>query len=132
MKALKTFQLLYIAVWAVVIFNSPALAQDTALPKADIDTVLKDFSQLNDGNKNMILTAAGIPQVNSFDWGKTVAGIIFGGIGFVAFVYGKKNALWRPMVIGIVLMAYPYFVSGTVAFYLLGIGLSAALFFWRE
>lgn len=64
-------------------------------------------------------------------WG-IVGGILFGGIGFVAFMYGKKNAEWRPMVLGISLMVYPYFVRGTLLLYLAGIALSAALYFWRE
>ncbi|MDO8602882.1 MAG: hypothetical protein Q7O04_03420 [Candidatus Omnitrophota bacterium] len=57
---------------------------------------------------------------------------IFGAIGFVAFIYGKKNAAWRSMIIGIALMAYPYFLSGTIAVYLIGIVLTAALYFWRD
>ena len=52
--------------------------------------------------------------------------------GFVAFIYGKKNKFFRPMIIGIALMAYPYFISGTFFIYLVGITLTAALYFWRE
>ena len=66
-----------------------------------------------------------------FSLAKIVAYIIFGAIGFVAFMYGKKNAFWRPMIIGIALMGYPYLVSGTLAIYLIGIALTAALYFWR-
>jgi len=57
--------------------------------------------------------------------------MIFGAIGFVAFVYGKKNAFWPPMIIGLALMMYPYFFSGALAIYLIGIVLTAALYFWR-
>ena len=71
-------------------------------------------------------------QSGVFSAGSILAYIIFGAIGFVAFVYGKKNAFWRPMIIGIALMVYPYFFSGTLVIYLVGIALTAALYFWRE
>ncbi len=67
-----------------------------------------------------------------FNFAKIAACSIFGAIGFVAFVYGKKNTLWRTMTIGIALMAYPYFFSGSLATYLIGIVLTAALYFWRD
>jgi len=70
-------------------------------------------------------------QSGDFDFAKIAACMIFGAIGFVAFVYGKKNAFWRPMFIGLALMVYPYFFSGTLPIYLIGIVLTAALYFWR-
>jgi len=36
------------------------------------------------------------------------------------------------MMIGFALMVYPYFISGTFFLYLVGIALTAALYFWRE
>ena len=60
------------------------------------------------------------------------AGLIFGSVGFVAFIYGKKQTLIKPMIIGIVLMGYTYFLTGTLVMYLVGIALCAALYFWRE
>jgi hypothetical protein len=71
-------------------------------------------------------------QSGALSVGNILAYIIFGAVGFVAFVYGKKNAFWRPLVIGIALMVYPYFVSGTVILYCVGVVLTAALYFWRE
>jgi len=59
-------------------------------------------------------------------------GIIFGSIGFAAFIYGKKQASFKPMVLGITLMAYPYFIPNTVAMYVVGILLTAALFVFRD
>ena len=67
-----------------------------------------------------------------FSTAKIIAYLIFGAIGFVAFIYGKKNTLWRAMTIGIALMVYPYFVSGTTVIYLVGIVLTAALYFWKD
>ena len=61
-----------------------------------------------------------------------VGGLIFGSIGFIAFIYGKKMSEYRPMIIGILLMAYPYFISSNVLLYTIGIALTAALFIFRE
>lgn len=64
-------------------------------------------------------------------WG-LIGGIFFGSIGFVAFVYGKKNSEFRPMILGLILMSYPYFIKSTIALYLVGITLTFILFVWRE
>lgn len=80
----------------------------------------------------VIFATVSLPLASNFSLAKIAAYTIFGGIGFVAFIYGKKNMVWQPMVIGVALMAYPYFVSGTLAIYLTGIILTAALYFWRS
>jgi hypothetical protein len=64
-------------------------------------------------------------------WG-LMGGVVFGSIGFISFVYGKKNSEWKPMIIGIVLMVYPYFLRGTIPLYIAGITLTSGLFFFRE
>ena len=79
-----------------------------------------------------ILAGIGLPQADDFGAAKIFACIIFGAIGFAAFLYGKKNRSFRPMMIGFALMVYPYFISGTFFLYLVGIALTAALYFWRE
>ena len=48
-------------------------------------------------------------------------GLIFGSIGFGYFLYGKKQGRAVPLVCGIALMVYPYFV-GSSAFAMIGIG----------
>jgi hypothetical protein len=58
--------------------------------------------------------------------------ILFGGIGMGAFVYGKKQGLPKPMIIGIALMAYPYFVESGWLIFLIGALLTAALFVFRD
>lgn len=47
----------------------------------------------------------------SFDANALLLSMLVSGIGFVAFVYGKKQSRIPQMVAGVVLMAYPYFVS---------------------
>lgn len=72
-------------------------------------------------------------KIDMFDFSAAnlIAGFIFGSIGFVAFVYGKRMELWKPMLCGIALMAYPYFVSDIVALYAIGAVGTVALFFLR-
>jgi len=60
------------------------------------------------------------------------AGLIFGVVGIAAFTYGRKNGLWRPMGIGLGLIAFPYFVSQTWLLYAIGLVLCGALYFWRD
>lgn len=60
------------------------------------------------------------------------APLMFGTVGFGAFVYGKKIASWRPMVIGAALMAYPYFISSVLLMYVIGIALCASLYLFRD
>ena len=58
--------------------------------------------------------------------------ILFGAIGLGAFIYGKRMVLYKPMVIGIVLMAYPYFVSQTWLMYTIGCALCLGLYVFRD
>jgi hypothetical protein len=100
--------------------------------KLDFYAVCKCFSQTSEANKKMISASNSLLPANFFDPAKIIAYILFGGIGFVAFSYGKKSGLFRPMIIGVALMLYPYFVPGTLGIYLVGIALTAILYFWRE
>lgn len=58
--------------------------------------------------------------------------IAFGIVGFGAFMYGKKTAGVKAMVIGVALMVYPYFVDPTWLLYTIGLALTAALFVFRD
>ncbi len=58
--------------------------------------------------------------------------ILFGSVGFAAFIYGKKAASWKAMAIGIGLMVYSYFIDTTWLLYLIGVALTAALFVFRD
>jgi hypothetical protein len=52
-------------------------------------------------------------------------GLIFGSIGLGFFMYGKRQRSPVPMVCGLVLMIYPYFVGSTLALIAIGIVLMA-------
>jgi hypothetical protein len=66
------------------------------------------------------------------DFSTLIVGTLFGGIGFVAFVYGKKEGLLKPMALGAALMGYAYVVPGTIAQCAVGAVLTAGLFACRD
>lgn len=58
--------------------------------------------------------------------------LLFGCIGLAAFTIGRKRARFKMMIIGIILMGYPYLVPNTLALYALGAILTASLFVFKE
>jgi len=73
-------------------------------------------------------------KIDMFDFGmpNLIAGLIFGSIGFVAFFYGRRMNLWKPMLCGLALMIYPYFVENVALLFGIGGLGTAALFFLRD
>lgn len=61
-----------------------------------------------------------------------VWGILFGIVGSGYFLYGKKQHAGVPMLCGFGLMVFPYFVSSTLMMVLVGAGLMAVPFLFRE
>jgi hypothetical protein len=55
-----------------------------------------------------------------FSGANLLGGLLFGSIGFVAFIYGKRMHVWKPMFLGLALMAYPYFIENDVALFAIG------------
>jgi hypothetical protein len=49
------------------------------------------------------------------------------GIGFVLFVYGKKQQRWPHMLAGIVFSIYPYFTPSSLVMVLVGGALGTGL-----
>jgi branched-subunit amino acid transport protein len=49
------------------------------------------------------------------------------GIGFVLFVYGKKQQRWPHMIAGIVFSIYPYFTPSILVMVLVGVALGTGL-----
>ncbi|MEZ5358297.1 MAG: hypothetical protein R3F48_05655 [Candidatus Zixiibacteriota bacterium] len=58
-------------------------------------------------------------------------GLLFGSFGAGYFIYGKKQRLAVPLACGILLMAFPYFISSTIAMILIGAVLTALPYFIR-
>ena len=55
--------------------------------------------------------------------------LIPSGIGFVLFVYGKKQDRWPHLVAGLVFMVYPYFATSVAALLGVGVALGGALWY---
>lgn len=68
----------------------------------------------------------------NFSAANLIGGLVFGSIGFVAFIYGKRMNLWKPMFIGLALMVYPYFISSDLILWAAGVAGSASLWFVRS
>jgi hypothetical protein len=58
-------------------------------------------------------------------------GLLFSSIGLGFFLYGRKQRAVVPLVCGIALMVYPYFIPNVVALVAIGIVLSALPYFFR-
>jgi len=58
-------------------------------------------------------------------------GVVFGAVGLAYFVYGKKQQRFVPLLCGIGLMVFPYFMSNTVLLVVVGLALSAIPYFFR-
>jgi predicted membrane protein len=70
--------------------------------------------------------ARGYVDSQSLYWG-----VIFGSIGLAYFVYGKRQRSVVPLVAGLGLMFFPYFISNTVLLVIVGLLLSAIPYFVR-
>ena len=58
-------------------------------------------------------------------------GLVFSCIGFGLFLYGKNQRAVVPLVCGLSLMIFPYFVSNAVVMVIIGIVLMAIPYFVR-
>jgi hypothetical protein len=57
--------------------------------------------------------------------------VLFSSIGLGFFVYGKKQKAIVPLICGLILMVFPYFVSGSVPLVSIGAALVAVPYFIR-
>lgn len=55
--------------------------------------------------------------------------LIPGGIGFVLFVYGKKQQRYPHLVAGLAMMGYPYFATTATSMTIGGVLIGAALWY---
>jgi hypothetical protein len=70
--------------------------------------------------------------MSDFDPTAILLSFLFGGIGFVAFRYGRKMQQTPPVVLGMALMIYPWFVSGPLWLAIVGVALTSGLLLWRD
>ena len=57
--------------------------------------------------------------------------ILFSAAGMAYFMYGKKQAAFVPLLVGVTLMVYPYFVSNKLPLVAIGGVLVAIPYFVR-
>jgi hypothetical protein len=62
------------------------------------------------------------------DFNELFASLVVSAVGFVAFVYGKRQGRAPQMLAGLVLMIFPYFVSNW--FLIFGIGVAVVAAMW--
>jgi len=65
------------------------------------------------------------------DVGVLLWGVLFSSIGLGFFLYGKKQRAVVPLVCGLALMIYPYFIPNVVVLVSIGIVLTAIPYFLR-
>ena len=65
------------------------------------------------------------------DTAQLLWGVIFGAIGLGYFVYGKKQKAIVPLMVGIGLLIFPYFISDLYLLAIVGVGLVALPYFVR-
>jgi hypothetical protein len=63
----------------------------------------------------------------SFDPTWLFLSMIPSGIGFVLFVYGKKQQRWPHLVAGLVLTVYPYLATSVTSLVVVGTAICLAL-----
>ena len=59
-------------------------------------------------------------------------GLLFSSIGLGFFLYGKKQRAVVPLVCGLVLMIYPYFIPNVIALVAIGAVLTAVPYFFKS
>jgi hypothetical protein len=57
--------------------------------------------------------------------------LLFGSFGLGFFLYGKKQKAVVPLVCGLILMIFPYFVSNTILLVAIGVMLIVVPYFVR-
>ena len=57
--------------------------------------------------------------------------MVFGSIGLGFFIYGKKQKVIVPLLVGIALMVYPYFIADLTLLVIVGVILMVLPYFVR-
>jgi hypothetical protein len=58
-------------------------------------------------------------------------GVLFSSIGLGFFLYGKKQRAVMPLICGLALMIYPYFIASWLVMVMIGVVLCAIPYFLR-
>jgi hypothetical protein len=97
----------------------------------------KDISGIPEG----ITITAATQAAADVNPGKVIAGLsmwaliwglLFNSVGVFAFLYGKKRSNVTYIIIGVLLVAYPYVVQQAILVFIIGALLTAALYVFRK
>lgn len=75
----------------------------------------------------MQTTRAAVVNESNLLWG-----LLFSSVGVGFFLYGKRQRSPVPLVCGLALIIYPYFVGNLIAMIAIGIALAAIPYFFRD
>ena len=75
---------------------------------------------------------ANLPLDFNFDVSSLIAGVVFGLIGMWLFKRARKASDNRLIVIALLLMIYPYFVSGAIWNWGIGLVLCEAAYYFAD
>ena len=59
-------------------------------------------------------------------------GVLWGSIGFGYFLYGKKQQKMIPLLCGLTLIIFPYFIDSSIALCLIGLIIAIVPYFLRD
>lgn len=65
------------------------------------------------------------------DASSLLLGVVFSSIGLGFFIYGRKQKVPVPLLCGLALMVYPYFISNNALLIAIGVVLIAIPYFVR-
>jgi len=65
----------------------------------------------------------------NLDANSLLASLLVSSIGFVLFVYGKRQRRVPQLAVGLILLIYPYFVTGVLAMFAIAAALLLLLWF---
>ncbi|MGM9426903.1 hypothetical protein [Hydrogenophaga sp. MI9] len=65
------------------------------------------------------------------DTASLLLSVFFGALGAGYALYGRKQRAISPLVSGVALMVFPFFVHGTLPTLLVGVAIAAVPYFWR-
>lgn len=57
--------------------------------------------------------------------------VFFGALGAGYALYGRKQRALAPLISGVALMVFPYFVTGGLMTLVIGAAIAAVPYFWR-
>ncbi len=65
------------------------------------------------------------------DTSSLIWGMLFGAIGMGFFIYGKRQRAVVPLLTGVALSIFPYFISNVYIMVIVGVALTALPYFIR-